>query len=100
MNPNNILKKIEQANIRKLQSSNRRMPSLLNQAKSAARSVVKNTQTIIKGNSPKISDAEQKRRLDICNKCEFLQNNRCTKCGCFLSIKTYLRAEQCPVGKW
>jgi hypothetical protein len=27
-------------------------------------------------------------------------SERCSRCGCFLSVKTYLKAEKCPVGKW
>jgi positive regulator of sigma E activity len=26
--------------------------------------------------------------------------NRCNECGCFLQLKTWLPAEQCPLGKW
>ena len=28
------------------------------------------------------------------------EQERCRKCGCWVSIKTYLKAEKCPIGKW
>jgi hypothetical protein len=48
---------------------------------------------------------EAKRRLDICRACSewyVAENDRCAhpKCGCFLRIKTRLRAMRCPDGKW
>jgi hypothetical protein len=45
---------------------------------------------------------EYKRRLEICDKCEhrIADSNRCTKCGCYLSIKAKGRAFECPENKW
>lgn len=42
------------------------------------------------------------RRMDLCAKCEFLiaESSRCSKCGCFMNVKTRLDASKCPVGKW
>jgi ribosomal protein L32 len=44
----------------------------------------------------------QKRRLEICQKCEYYKedNISCKKCGCYLLIKTSWASESCPVGKW
>jgi hypothetical protein len=41
-------------------------------------------------------------RLDICKTCPFLSRNmtRCTKCGCFMKLKTTLKDATCPIGKW
>lgn len=41
-------------------------------------------------------------RLEICNSCTFLNKKtvRCTKCGCFMKLKTTLRQAKCPIGKW
>ena len=52
-----------------------------------------------------LSDKQQKERLDICRKCEFINNNnpdspRCHKCSCFLNIKVGWPAEKCPIDKW
>ena len=40
-------------------------------------------------------------RLDICNSCEFLINNKeCGKCGCPVAEKASWASEACPIGKW
>lgn len=43
---------------------------------------------------------EVDRRLDICFKCEFFKDGRCTICGCFMALKAKLATGQCPKGKW
>lgn len=41
-------------------------------------------------------------RYNICKSCEFFLENtkRCSKCGCFLKIKTAVPAFHCPIDKW
>jgi hypothetical protein len=41
-------------------------------------------------------------RLGICQTCPFFYKKlqKCTKCGCFMKLKTTLQRAQCPVGKW
>ena len=49
------------------------------------------------------SDKELYReRMEICKVCPHFNNNRkqCTKCGCFMALKTTLQQAKCPVGKW
>jgi hypothetical protein len=49
------------------------------------------------------SDEELKQfRMDICKGCEHFRktNQTCRKCGCFMSLKTTLKAAKCPVDKW
>ena len=41
-----------------------------------------------------------KMRWDLCSGCEFLNNNKCEKCGCFMKVKHKLKMASCPVGKW
>ena len=41
-----------------------------------------------------------KMRWDICSSCEFLNNNKCEKCGCFMKVKHKLKMASCPIGKW
>lgn len=43
-----------------------------------------------------------KSRMDICNQCEFLTKatHQCTKCGCFMKLKTKLLHATCPISKW
>lgn len=78
------------------------MPSLAEMAKNLSASVLNNFKSVAEGNSLSVSSTEADGRLAICRSCEFFNNNseRCTKCGCKMAIKTYLKAEKCPVGKW
>jgi hypothetical protein len=41
-----------------------------------------------------------KNRMSICEGCEFKKDVRCLICGCFLTYKVGLSAENCPKGKW
>ncbi len=103
MDPNYLKNRLEQTRQRQLQSSNKpQMPSIGRMAMNAAQSVVRNAASVAQGNALQIEPAEANRRLSICRGCEFFNAGaqRCQKCGCFLSVKTYLKAEKCPVGKW
>jgi hypothetical protein len=48
----------------------------------------------------KLSDSDVQKRREICAGCEHLSGGRCKKCGCFLKIKTLMRSQHCPIGKW
>ena len=39
-------------------------------------------------------------RWDICNSCEFLKDDKCLKCGCYMRAAIKLKGKACPVGKW
>jgi hypothetical protein len=41
-----------------------------------------------------------KARWDLCLGCEFLKENKCEKCGCFMKVKHKLAMAKCPIGKW
>ena len=41
-----------------------------------------------------------KMRWDICSSCEFLKDDKCEKCGCFMKVKHKLAMAKCPEGKW
>ena len=41
-----------------------------------------------------------KMRWDLCLECEFLNDNKCDKCGCFMKVKHKLAMAKCPIGKW
>lgn len=44
---------------------------------------------------------EQEQRLNECNPCEFLTEDRqCAECHCFVDAKTMLAVEACPRGYW
>ena len=59
----------------------------------------------IRGGLSTLTEKQKKERMDICEKCEFINNSnpdnpRCQKCSCFLVIKVGWPAEECPIGKW
>lgn len=46
----------------------------------------------------------QQERLNICNICEFKSSSsrriKCSKCGCYMEVKTWIASSECPVQKW
>lgn len=77
-------------------------PSTSQMVKNVAQSIVTNVKSVLNGNDLKLADNEAVSRLNICKSCSFfdLSQERCKKCGCKLAVKTYLKAEKCPIGKW
>ena len=49
-----------------------------------------------------VSWPEQERRRRICEACPlFLAHSRqCSACTCLVDVKTLLKSEECPKGKW
>jgi hypothetical protein len=99
--------KIQQASQKKelLGNQNSMIPNLPNSVqltKNFGKSVIRNIQSVMQGNNLNVSEEEKQKRLNICNSCEFFikESQRCSKCGCYMAVKTYLKAEKCPVGKW
>lgn len=56
----------------------------------------------VKNGLQNVDPEEQKRRLEICNECPHIveDKSRCGKCGCFLQTKTKWASSSCPIGKW
>jgi len=77
-------------------------PSPAQMVKNAAQSIVNNVKSVFQGNNLTSSDNEAATRLNICKSCNFFDESqvRCKKCGCKMAVKTYLKAEKCPIGKW
>jgi protein-arginine kinase activator protein McsA len=77
-------------------------PSLASMGVNLAKDVVNTVKSGIAGQGIQVDEAESNKRKQICDKCEFFntQQQRCTKCGCFMAVKVYLKASHCPVGKW
>ena len=49
----------------------------------------------------KLVSEDASHRWAICQACpELTSGNRCTQCGCFMKIKTKVRAAKCPLNKW
>lgn len=77
-------------------------PSTLEKVKNFAAAAAKH----VAAGMPRATDEEVERRYAICQGCEFLKNEACTKCGCpiarrkkFISKLSWAN-EKCPVGKW
>jgi hypothetical protein len=46
-------------------------------------------------------EQEHGRRWSICQVCDRLTDEkRCTRCGCFMEIKSRLAGMKCPDGRW
>lgn len=41
-----------------------------------------------------------KTRIDICSKCDFLEDGTCLKCGCYPEIRAAFGKNRCPYKKW
>jgi hypothetical protein len=56
----------------------------------------------VTGKDQYVSEEIQKERQNICNRCpkRVAALNQCGVCKCFLSLKTTLKQESCPEGKW
>ena len=59
-------------------------------------------QELIASLSPeeKAGEEEYRRRLDVCQECEKLQNGMCLSCGCFVQVRAAKGKERCPWDKW
>lgn len=57
---------------------------------------------LLNPNQPRSTKELQQERLAICYECPFLNQITvaCTKCHCFMKLKTKLEKATCPVGKW
>lgn len=77
-------------------------PPILQQATSLVSSVSR----FIADGANTASEKDVKERLSICNGettgevCEYYDNNRCKKCGCFFATKLRMADEKCPIDKW
>jgi len=53
-------------------------------------------------NQPRADRELIESRLKICNECPAFRKTlmKCTKCGCFMKLKSTLKQAECPIGKW
>ncbi len=48
-----------------------------------------------------LDEDEQLCRLKVCGECGHLDmNGVCMMCGCYVEIRTLVRDNRCPMGKW
>jgi len=95
--------RLDASKIRSLQGyKDNNYPSNTQMAKNLGNSLIRNIKSVAAGNPIKETDDAALARLEICKSCEFFNETakRCNKCGCNMAIKTYLKAEKCPIGKW
>ncbi len=73
-------------------------PSLIDKAVSLGKAIVSQA---VEG-FPETDDVEFKRRISICETCEFHNKSAdsCNKCGCYLSFKAKWKTQKCPIDKW
>jgi len=71
-------------------------PPLLQQALNFAKSTAKHVRNGMK----KVSPDTLRKRLEICRNCDRLNKDRCSECGCFVSVKAAWQSEDCPLNKW
>ena len=81
------------------------MPPFLRIAGNLAHAVADVVHARMRGQPVMIDDAEAERRLRVCSACREWYDatrDRCAHpaCGCYLRIKTRLRAMRCPDGRW
>ncbi len=103
MNMDFFKRRLDETRAQQLQSSNKPiMPSTGQMIRNFGQSVSRNISSVARGNELRMEPVEAEKRLDICKGCEFFDSlsQRCSKCGCYLSVKTYLKAEHCPINKW
>lgn len=50
----------------------------------------------------KITVEEYEKRISICQQCENFDKykEKCKLCGCYMTMKTRLSGESCPINKW
>jgi hypothetical protein len=62
----------------------------------------RHTKSLLDEMEIKVPDEVQKMRMDICLSCEKLYKptTSCKLCGCFMSVKTYMPQQKCPIDKW
>jgi|LauGreDrversion4_2_1035121.scaffolds.fasta_scaffold1906745_2 hypothetical protein len=41
-----------------------------------------------------------KQRMEVCKSCDNLKLNFCSKCHCYMPIKTRFKISRCPIGLW
>jgi hypothetical protein len=76
------------------------LPSAMEMAKNLMRDGTTILKGALGGNKTLADDSLREHRWAICEACPMLQNNRCTKCGCFMKVKVAFAATKCPLKKW
>jgi len=70
--------------------------------KNGLKSLFLATKGAVTGEDQYVSEEIQEARQNICNGCTHRNKalNQCKKCKCFISFKSRLKRESCPIDKW
>jgi hypothetical protein len=49
---------------------------------------------------PRVDKSTKEKRLSICQDCRYREGIQCSRCECLIRLKTMLKTETCPEGKW
>lgn len=92
----NEVEEVIEAHKKQIPDNKPKMPSMFQQAKNFTKAVAKHAMN----GGLNVPKNVKKSRMDLCSGCEFLSDDRCSKCGCFVDSKTNWASESCPIGKW
>ena len=75
---------------------------MLPDIKTAALAMGRVVVNVVKGEALLVSNETLAAREAVCKQCprREVETNRCLECTCYLSMKTQLTSEKCPLGKW
>lgn len=81
---------------------NRTLPSYKEMAFGVTESLKTSLMQLARGGAVFADKETTEKRMNECLNCEFLipAQSRCSKCGCFMNMKTRLQTSKCPIGKW
>jgi len=77
-----------------------KMPNAVSMAKDLASTALNAMRMAIRNGDILAQEDIVKKRITACNTCDNKLGVRCTKCGCYISLKTAVAAATCPIGKW
>lgn len=81
---------------------NKTLPSYKEMAFGVTESLKTSLMQLARGGAVFSDKETTEKRMNECLNCEFLipAQSRCSKCGCFMNMKTRLQTSKCPIGKW
>jgi hypothetical protein len=100
MNTEDIKKEEEKLLSENLIEDDKKFPSLFVQTRNLMKQAWLSGTDLFKGKSLMSTPEKAAARWQICVTCDFLHQDRCLKCGCFMQKKIHLESSQCPLNKW
>lgn len=87
---------------KKLDAGEIKYPPMMTQFANAGKAMLRTIVASVSGESIRVSNEEQDRRMELCRQCEFYvsKQDRCKKCGCKARFKARLTTEHCPIDTW